>query len=76
MLFNNKVEFCNGLHFKLFKEDDAMALDVSSSQIYAGRYHHGRPEMLDLLDRTQCSYATEKRHFKDEYSVDTVTFSE
>ncbi len=53
-----------------------MALDVSSSQIYAGRYHHGRPEMLDLLDRTQCSYATEKRHFKDEYSVDTVTFSE
>lgn len=53
-----------------------MAFNVPSSPIYAGRYHHRRPEISDLSDKAQCSYATEKKLFKEQYSMDTVTFSE
>lgn len=53
-----------------------MALNIQSTQIYAGRYHYHKPEMPDLSDKTQWNYDTEKKFFKDEYAVDTVTFSE
>lgn len=53
-----------------------MALDVSGSQIYAGRYHYRRSEMPDLFREDVVQSRREKKSFKEQYSVDTVTFSE
>ena len=53
-----------------------MALDVSGSQIYAGRYHYRRSEMPDLFREDIVQSRREKKSIKEQYSVDTVTFSE
>ena len=53
-----------------------MALDVSGSQIYAGRYHYRRSEMPDLFRGDVVQSRREKKSFKEQYSVDTMTFSE
>ena len=51
-----------------------MALDVSGSQIYAGRYHYRRSEMPDLFREDIVQSRREKKSIKEQYSVDTVTF--
>ena len=53
-----------------------MALDVSGSQIYAGRYHYRGSEMPDLFREDVVQSRREKKSIKEQYSVDTVTFSE
>lgn len=53
-----------------------MALDVSGSQIYAGRYHYRRSEMPDLFREDVVQSHREKKSIKEQYFVDTVTFSE
>ena len=53
-----------------------MALDVSGSQIYAGRYHYRRSEMPDLFREDVVQSRREKKSINEQYSVDTVTFSE
>lgn len=53
-----------------------MALDVSGSQIYAGRYHYRRSEMPDLFREDVVQSRREKKSIKEQYYVDTVTFSE
>ena len=53
-----------------------MALNVSSSQIYAGRYHYEKPKQVDLFDRSQWNYSTPKTLFREQYPMDTVTFSD
>ncbi len=53
-----------------------MALDIPSTQIYAGRYHHKKMEMPNLLDEKQQVYATQTKYARDELSIDTVAFSD
>ena len=53
-----------------------MALNIPSTQIYAGRYHHKKMEMPNLLDEKQQSYTTQTKYVRDELSIDTVTFSD
>lgn len=53
-----------------------MALNISDTQIYAGRYHYKSVEIPNLLDEKQQTYTTEKRYIRDEIPIDTVTFSD
>ena len=53
-----------------------MALNIPSTQIYAGRYHHKKMEMPNLLDEKQQAYTTQTKYVRDELSIDTVTFSD
>lgn len=52
-----------------------MALNVSETQIYAGRYHYKSKQIPDLLNAQHKSGA-ENQLFRDEKSVDTVSISE
>lgn len=49
-----------------------MALDVSGSQIYAGRYHYRRSEMSDLFREDVVQSRREKKSIKEQYSVDRL----
>lgn len=49
-----------------------MALDVSGSQIYAGRYHYSRSEMPDLFREDVVQSRREKKSIKEQYSVDRL----
>lgn len=49
-----------------------MALDVSGSQIYAGRYHYRRSEMPDLFREDVVQSRREKKSIKEQYSVDRL----
>ncbi len=53
-----------------------MALNIPSTQIYAGRYHHKKMEMPNLLDEKHQAYTTQTKYVRDELSIDTVTFSD
>lgn len=53
-----------------------MALNIPSTQIYAGRYHHKKMKMPNLLDGKQQAYSTQTKYVRDELSIDTVTFSD
>lgn len=49
-----------------------MALNISSSQIYAGRYHYKRPEIPNLLDTQKYTASTPGKSVKEATGVDTV----
>lgn len=53
-----------------------MSLNIPSTQIYAGRYHHQKIKRPDLLCEAQQNNTAEKRALRDVVSVDTVTFSD
>ena len=53
-----------------------MALNISSSQIYAGRYHYKRPEIPNLLDTQKYTASTPGKSVKEATGVDTVTISD
>lgn len=53
-----------------------MAINVSGSQIYAGRYHYQKPEIPNLFDTEKYSTYTPQEKVKDVVGVDTVTFSD
>lgn len=53
-----------------------MALQISSTQIYAGRYQHQSIKRPDLLQEAYQNNAAEKKCLRDEISLDTVTFSD
>lgn len=53
-----------------------MAVNISSSQIYAGRYHYQKPEIPNLLDKEKYPADTPKKSVTDAAGVDTVTFSD
>ena len=50
-----------------------MALNISSSQIYAGRYHYKRQEIPNLLDTQKYTASTPGKSVKEATGVDTVT---
>lgn len=53
-----------------------MALNIPSTQIYAGRYHYQKVTQPDLMSETYQTKTAEKRNLRDVVSVDTVTFSD
>lgn len=53
-----------------------MALDIPSTQIYAGRYHHQKIKTPDLLQDAYGNDTEETKRFKDVMHMDTVTFSD
>lgn len=53
-----------------------MALNVSSTQIYAGRYHHQNMEIPDILHKATGEDTKEIQKVKDILPFDTVTFSD
>lgn len=53
-----------------------MALNISSSQIYAGRYHYKRQEIPNLLDTQKYTASTPGKSVKEATGVDTVTISD
>ena len=53
-----------------------MALNVSSSQIYAGRYHYEKPVTANLLDKEKYPGTDSKQLAREVYVLDTVTFSD
>lgn len=53
-----------------------MALNISSSQIYAGRYHYKRPEIPNWLDTQKYTASTPGKSVKEATGVDTVTISD
>ena len=53
-----------------------MALDIPSDQIYAGRYHYKNIEIPNILNNSDIQYNTDTRLVREEYPVDTVTFSD
>ena len=53
-----------------------MAVNISCSQIYAGRYHYQKPEIPNLLNKEKYPVNTPKKSVRDAAGVDTVTFSD
>ncbi len=53
-----------------------MALNIPSTQIYAGRYHYQSIKIPDLFDESYQAKAAEPQYFREKYAVDTVTFSD
>lgn len=53
-----------------------MALDIPSDQIYGGRYHYRNIERFNILNNPNIQYNTENKLLRDQYPVDTVTFSD
>ncbi len=53
-----------------------MAFNISSSQIYAGRYHYEKPQNVDLLDRSKFPAGTDMQCAKDVFGLDSVSLSD
>lgn len=53
-----------------------MSLHISSTQIYAGRYHYQKVTQPDLMSEAYQTKTAEKRNLWDAADVDTVTFSD
>lgn len=59
-----------------FRKVGSMAVNISGSQIYAGRYHYQETKTPDLLDKGKYPAYTPRKSVRDVAKVDTVTFSD
>ena len=59
-----------------FRKVGSMAVNISGSQIYAGRYHYQETKTPDLLDNGKYPAYTPRKSVRDVAKVDTVTFSD
>lgn len=53
-----------------------MALNVTGTQIYAGRYHYQNKEIPNLFNEVSSEQTEEKKYARDIFQIDTVTFSD